>query len=211
VIDELLPPGAVTAESFGDPGVASLFPGEAAVLATAGARRRAEFAAGRACARAALAKLGVRPAPLLPGGAGEPQWPGGVSGSLTHCAGYRACAAARAGAVAAIGIDAEPCRALPSGLLAVVATRPERSHLAGLPTGVPWDLLLFCAKEAVYKAWFPLTGRRLGFAGVSVVFTAGGSFTARLADDAGPPVAALAGRWLVRGGLAVTAATVMGS
>ena len=28
---------------------------------------------------------------------------------------------------------------------------------------VCWDRLLFSAKEAVYKAWFPLAGRWLGF------------------------------------------------
>ncbi len=32
-----------------------------------------------------------------------------------------------------------------------------------LPPGPSWDRLLFSAKESVYKAWFPLTGRWLGF------------------------------------------------
>jgi len=31
-----------------------------------------------------------------------------------------------------------------------------------LPPGPSWDRLLFSAKESVYKAWFPLTGRWLG-------------------------------------------------
>jgi 4'-phosphopantetheinyl transferase EntD len=147
-----------------------------------------------------------------------------VVGSLTHCPGYRACAVARAASVAAIGIDAEPCHALPGGLLTEVATRPERRHLATLSAGVPWDLLLFCAKEAAYKAWCPLTGGGLSFAGVRIEFTTGGSFagvriefttggsfTARLTGDAGPPVTALAGCWLVRDGLAVTAVTAPGA
>ena len=38
--------------------------------------------------------------------------------------------------------------------------------LAALARAVPlthWGRLLFSAKEAVYKAWYPLTGRWLGF------------------------------------------------
>jgi 4'-phosphopantetheinyl transferase EntD len=183
VIAELLPPTVMTAEAFGAPARTRLFPGEDAAVATADPARQAEFAAGRACARAALARLGVPPGPVLPGRAGEPQWPPGVVGSLTHCPGYRACAVAGAGDVAGIGIDAEPCRALPAGLLAVVATGRERRQLAELAAasaGVPWDLLLFCGKEAAYKAWFPLTGRRLRWASVLVAITTGG-FTAEVA------------------------------
>jgi len=136
-------------------------------------------------------------------------------GSLTHCAGYRACAAARTQTMAAIGIDAEPARGLPAGLIETVATGAERRRLAELRTArpeLPWDLLLFCAKEAVYKAWFPLTGRRLGFADVLAEFAVTGSFTARVTAPGGGPTghaaADVAGRWLVRDGLALTAATV---
>jgi len=207
MIAELLPPAVVAVESFGEPQASSLLPGEAAAVATAGRVRRTEFAAGRACARAALAELGVPPGPVLPGRAGEPVWPAGVVGSLTHCAGYRACAVARAGDLAAIGIDAEPDRALPGGVLAAVAGDAERSRIADLcaaDPGVPWDLLLFCAKESVYKAWFGASGLRLRFADVRAEFAEAGRFTAHVAGAA----ARIDGRWLVRDGLALTAATV---
>src|SRR5215471_21275329 len=92
MIADILPTGVVAAESFGPPGDGKLFPAEAAAIATAGPGRRAEFAAGRAVARAALARLGAPAGPVLPGRAGEPRWPGGVVGGITHCAGYRACA-----------------------------------------------------------------------------------------------------------------------
>ncbi|MGQ4485691.1 4'-phosphopantetheinyl transferase superfamily protein [Streptomyces sp. SAS_281] len=42
----------------------------------------------------------------------------------------------------------------------------ERRHLARLARAHPlvaWDSVLFSARESVYKAWFPLTGRWLGF------------------------------------------------
>jgi len=216
VIEEILPPGVAAAEAFGDTAPALLFPAEEAAIARAVAKRRSEFATGRACARAALAKLGLPPVPIVPGPRGAPQWPPGVTGSITHCAGYRACAVARTVDVAAIGIDAEPTRALPSEITQAVAAGAERRWLAEIRPAdpdVPWDLLLFCAKEAVYKAWFQLTGRSLGFADMLTGFTTDGGFAARIAGgrhqaEAGQAAALVAGRWLVRDGLAVTAVTV---
>lgn len=207
MIAELLPPAVVAVESFGEPGAAALLPAEAAAIATAGRKRRAEFGAGRAVAHAALGELGSPAGPVLPGRAGEPLWPAGVVGSLTHCAGYRACAVARDTDLAAIGIDAEPSRALPDRMLAAVAGDAERSRISGLSAaspGVPWDLLLFCAKESVYKAWFGARGLRLRFADVRAEFAEAGRFTAHVAGAA----ARIDGRWLVRDGLALTAVTL---
>jgi len=158
----LLPPQTAAAEVFCDVDDALLFAAEEAAMARACAERRAEFATGRACARAALATLGLAAAPIVPGPRGEPLWPADVVGSITHCAGYRACAAAWLGDVLAIGIDAEPDRPLPAGLIDDVATPSERGWLADLMTGTPhvsWDRLLFSVKESAYKAWFQLTGR----------------------------------------------------
>jgi len=221
MIAEILPAAAVAAESFGPPGDRQLHPAEAAVIATAGPARRFEFAAGRAVARAALARLGAPAGPVLPGRAGEPRWPDGVVGSITHCAGYRACAVALARDLAAIGIDAERCLPLPAGLLAAVAGDAERAWLADLRatgTGAPWDRVLFSAKESVYKAWYSRTGQRPGLRGVTVRIDPGGTFAAVLpcgsaapassgqrgASGGGPPVARLTGRWLAGAGLIVT-------
>jgi len=220
MLAQILPPGVVAVESFGSPPRRrGLFGAEEAAIATADPRRQAEFAAGRECAHAALAELGGPAEAVPPGRAGEPRWPAGIVGSLTHCAGYRACAAARTQTVPAIGIDAEPARRpLAAGLIETVATGAERRWLADLRAArpeLPWDLLLFCAKEAVYKAWFPLTGRRLGFADVLAELAVTGSFTARVTGAADGPTghaaAHVAGRWLVRDGLALTAATVPGT
>ena len=216
MLAEILPQGVVAVESFGRlPPRRGLSGAEESAIITADTRRQAEFAAGRECAHAALAELGAPAGAVPPGPAGEPRWPAGIVGSLTHCAGYRACAVARAETVAAIGIDAEPARPLPAGLIETVATPAERYSLAEVRLAhpeLPWELLLFCAKEAVYKAWFPLTGHRLGFAGVLAEFSAAGAFTAQITDAAGQPAgttaARVAGRWLVRDGLALTAVTV---
>ena len=83
---------------------------------------------------------------------------------MTHCAGYAAAAVGRSAQIIGIGIDAEPDAPLPDGVLDLVATAAERERLAATPVASDspnWDRLLFSAKEAVYKAWFPLVGEWL--------------------------------------------------
>jgi 4'-phosphopantetheinyl transferase EntD len=224
MIADILPDGAVAAESFGPPGDPELLPAEAAAIATADPARRSEFAAGRAVARAALARLHTAAGPVLPGPAGEPRWPDGVVGSITHCPGYRACAVARAPDVAAIGIDAEPRLALPDGLLTAVAGDAERAWLAernAAGPGIPWDRVLFSAKESAYKAWYTHTGGRPGLRSMTVRICAAGTFAADLpcgaeapvtpdrgAAAVGPLVTRLTGRWLVSSGLIVTVVSI---
>jgi 4'-phosphopantetheinyl transferase EntD len=216
LIEEILPAEVAAAEAFEDAADAVLYAEEQHAIDRAVDKRRREFATGRVCARRALARLGVPPAPIPPGARGAPQWPLGVVGSITHCAGYRAAAVARANDVATVGIDAEPHDALPAGVFGVIATAEERGELATLARdapGVCWDRVLFSAKEAVYKAWFPLTGRWLGFKDATITLHRDGAFTARLLV-AGPmlggpaPLSAFAGRWLVRDGLLATAIAV---
>lgn len=219
MIEELLPPGAVAVETRSDPPDAMLFPEEQAELAQAVEKRRLEFTTVRHCARTALARLGVAPVAILPGDRGAPQWPAGIVGSMTHCAGYRAAVVARRELLATIGVDAEPHEALPPEVLTTVTVPEERERLKRLEAHQPavhWDRLLFSAKESVYKAWFPLTGRWLDFEEASVDFGApdrdSGSFYARLLVP-GPVVAGItllgfSGYWLVRDGLLFTAIAV---
>ncbi|MGH3203894.1 MAG: 4'-phosphopantetheinyl transferase family protein [Streptosporangiaceae bacterium] len=206
MIADILPAAAAVAESFGpepapDPG---LFPAEEALVRTADPRRRTEFTSGRACARTALARLGLAAAPVLAGRAGEPRWPAGITGSITHCAGYRACAVARATDLAGLGIDAEPNAGLPAGLIESVAGPAERAWLARQAAAAPavcWDRLLFSAKEAAGKLWYPLTGRWPGPGQLAVFPDQAGTFGVQVAGSR------LSGRWLARGGLLVTAVT----
>jgi 4'-phosphopantetheinyl transferase EntD len=171
-------------------------------------RRRAEFALGRHCARTALARLGASDGPLLSGSRREPLWPEGFRGSITHCDGYGAAAVARARDVASVGIDAELHGPLPEGVLALVADADERGWIAGRTgDGVSWDKVLFSAKESVYKAWFPLTGRWLGFEEAHLTFDPeAGTFRADVLVPA--ERARFDGRFAVGGGLVFTAATV---
>jgi 4'-phosphopantetheinyl transferase EntD len=216
MIEEILPATVAATEMFTDPADVDLFPEEEALLARAVGKRRREFATARACARDALAKLGVAPVPILPGERGAPGWPPGIVGSITHCAGYRAAAVAPVRDVLTIGVDAEPDGALPDGVLTVISLPGERARLedlAGAAPGTHWDRLLFCAKEATYKAWFPVARRWLGFEDADITIDPrDGTFRVCLLVPApavgGWPPAGLAGRWMARDGLILTAITV---
>ncbi len=213
MIEKILPAGVACAEALGDLAGVTLFPEEEALLARAAEKRRREFTTSRGCARRALAALGIPPGPVLPGEQGAPRWPPGIVGSMTHCPGYRAAAVAHAGDVRTIGIDAEPDEVLPEGVLYRVSGPGERARLGDLAATVPgrcWDRLLFSAKESVYKAWFPLTRRWLGFRDADIVFDAeGGTFEARLLTrGSGTAPAGFGGRWLACDGLLLTTVVV---
>jgi 4'-phosphopantetheinyl transferase EntD len=214
VIAGLLPGSVRAVESFGELPGAALLPEEQALVERAVAKRRDEVTTVRACARRALAELGLPPVPILTGPSREPLWPAGVVGSLTHCAGYRAAAVARRDDVAAIGIDAEPHETLPEGVLEHASLPEERAALAALPPGTHWDRLLFSAKESVYKAWFPLAGRWLGFQDARLTFfPPTRTFDAMLLVGDRPSVGGrvvdhFTGGYAVAGGLLVTAIAV---
>ncbi|MFB6844426.1 4'-phosphopantetheinyl transferase [Streptomyces sp. NPDC056373] len=213
MIDEILPAAVTSGESFWDAADAWLFPEEETALGEVGGARRREYTTVRHCARRALGGLGFAPAPLPPGAGGAPRWPDGVVGSMTHCAGYRAAVAARRSDVRTLGIDAEPHAPLPEGVLEFIALPEELARVGRLARRFPevhWDRLLFCAKEAVYKAWFPATHVWLGFDGAVISPESDGTFHARvLASVPAQQSSAereFAGRWLVRDGLVLACA-----
>jgi 4'-phosphopantetheinyl transferase EntD len=197
----LVPPGVTVVEEHGPPRSWTLAPSEAAAVEGAGLARRLEFAAGRRCAHRALDRLGVPRAPLVPGADRAPRWPDGVVGSVTHCEGYRAAAVARDDLVRAVGVDAEPHAPLPDGVASVVSHPSDRVPAGA---GVHHDRVVFSAKEAAYKAWFPLTRRVVDFGEVAVEVRSDGTFGAVVDDGTGEPLA-LDGRWLVARGLVLTA------
>jgi 4'-phosphopantetheinyl transferase EntD len=211
VIETILPSCVASAETSAEVPAAELFPEERALVATASPTRRAEFSAARHCAHRAMAELGLPPVPLLAGHGRAVRWPAGVVGSMAHCAGYRAAAVALSSQAAALGIDAAPHAALPAGVLGRVASAGEQNHLADLTRGageVSWDRVLFAAKESVYKAWFPLARRRLGFLDAEVrLDEPTGDFVARVLGPE-PPIREYPGRFVVCDGLVLTAVAV---
>lgn len=218
MLERILPPSVAVVATGGDRSV-ELFPEEEAALGNAVEKRRREFITARACAREALAGLGLAAQPIPAGPRGEPIWPAGIVGSITHCAGYRACAVARASELLTVGVDAEPDAALPTGVLADIALPEERrwvEEAMGAYPGTSWDRLLFSIKESIYKAWFPLTGSWLGFEDAAVsVDRAGGTFAANLLVP-GPAIDGrvldgFSGRWIGAEGLLLSAIAVPAS
>jgi len=163
----LFPPDVVTLVASPDMADGHLLESEATGMGRMVAKRRREYTAGRLAARAALARLGIEGHAVTVGPAREPQWPTGVAGSISHCDGLCVVAVARVGAVMSLGLDVEPATPLPSGVLPIVCTAAERDMIASTNDHL-LGKLVFCAKESIYKAWFPIMREPLEFQEASV-------------------------------------------
>jgi len=170
----ILPAGVAAYETRDFLHDAALFDAERVLVAGAVPKRIAEFAAGRLCARRALADLGCESAPLLRGSDRRPLWPGGTLGSITHTDTYCAAVAARHDAVAGIGIDAETVGRIDDPLLRKICTDDELARLMRLPAPrrLQEATLIFSAKEAFYKCHCSAGGGWLDFHDVALDYNA---------------------------------------
>ncbi len=205
-----------------DSEVTALEPVERAAIDRAVEKRRVEFARGRACARAALVAAGGEPVAIPVGPNREPRFPAGHVGAITHCDGFVAAVVARgrdgqgAGAgggsvgtpspgpgLRGLGVDAERLTRLEADVLGMIVTDFERSD----PDWARPEkaCVLFSAKEAVFKAVFPVAGVWMGFEDVGLTVS-GSSFRVGWASDAVdvPELSRVRGRWTVVDGLVLT-------
>ncbi|WP_028476559.1 4'-phosphopantetheinyl transferase Npt [Nocardia sp. CNY236] len=217
MIENILPAGVASAELLAYPEDLQPYPAEEHLIAKSVEKRRRDFIGARHCARLALEQLGEPPVAIGKGEQGAPVWPRGIVGSLTHCDGYRAAALGHALRFRSIGIDAEPHETLPDGVLDSVSLPAERMWLRTTGSELHLDRLLFCAKEATFKAWFPLTTRWLGFEDAHITFeieersaeSGHGSFHSELlvpgsTTDGGAPLQSFDGRWSIAEGYILT-------
>ncbi|MDU5197103.1 MAG: enterobactin synthase subunit EntD [Enterobacter sichuanensis] len=132
-----------------------------AELANAGRKRKAEHLAGRIAAAHALPDYTV---PGI-GPSGEPLWPEGISGSITH-SGTQAMAVVVRHPDARVGIDCEAilpdseAREIQDGIIDV------QEAMCLTRSGYPFALALtltFSAKESLFKALFPQVKTFMGF------------------------------------------------
>ena len=107
VLTSLFPPGVAAVELRESGDVESLWPSEAACVSRAVPQRVQEFAAGRQCARRAMAEFGIRDFPLLMASDRRPLWPDTLTGSITHTRGFCAAAVAERARLGALGLDSE--------------------------------------------------------------------------------------------------------
>lgn len=206
-IADILPHRAISSEAHGDLKDAAIFPEEAAIVALASEPRRLAFTTARTCAHRALCGLGVDPVAITADARGAPRWPTGIVGSITHCVGYRAAAVARNDMLLGIGIDAERNLRLSCRVVERIASEAEREVVCELLCTHPqiaWDRLLFSAKEAAYKACYPLGQRSQNFSDVLVELDPAGDFEATLSCVESK----VTGRWLLSDDLLITAGAI---
>lgn len=202
LFDDLVDPRVAVTQTVADVSEPAR-PEEESGLDDAHPARLAEFRTTRWCARRSLRALGQEAGAVPRGEHGEPRWPAGFVGSLTHCAGLRAAAVASDYDIVALGIDAEQARTLEPRAERFVTGEAEREQLRDLERwrpAVPWNTLMFSCKEATFKLWFPVTGAWLGFQDARVTLRRGGTFGVRLAGEVqlvlnGRPTAELEGHW----------------
>jgi 4'-phosphopantetheinyl transferase EntD len=169
-IAALFPNGAVAYQTHDTVSAATLLPEEQQSLLRAVPKRISEFAAGRACARAALAQLGYGAVALPMGADRAPRWPVGATGSITHTDGYCAAVVAAITQIRAVGLDAEPEDSVKPHLWRRICSPEELASLQSQDevAAIAVATLIFSAKEAFYKCQHTLTGEWLGFTDISV-------------------------------------------
>jgi 4'-phosphopantetheinyl transferase EntD len=165
-----------------------LFPGEEDILGPrALEQRRTYFALGRAAARDALAELGLPGLVIGRGPAGEPLWPDGIVGAISHAGDTAIAVVGRNTDYAGLGVDVEELARGPSARAARLVCRPAEMEWADVESGTRRLILLFSAKEAVFKAVFPIARVWFGFADAELTWVAERcGFDARLLKSAGP-------------------------
>jgi 4'-phosphopantetheinyl transferase EntD len=144
-----------------------IHPGEQALYVGVASSVRRATSTGRALARDLLRNMGVVPGPMLRRSDGQCAWPMGMVGSIAHDDDVAVCVLSGGGVNVAFGVDVEPALPLPEEIVADVAChRRERAFVDGDPVAAR---LLFCAKEAVFKACFPVDEQFLEHADVELL------------------------------------------
>lgn len=156
--------------------------------------RRLHFTLGRVAARRALLRLLGQEHPIPRATDGRPLWPEGVVGAITHSGDLGAAAVATRQHCHGIGLDLERRdRVLRTNVRRMVCREAELPWVEGGPDNTRL-LMLFSAKEAIFKAFYPMQQVWLGFheaelewrgePGVEALTEARGFFEARLLKDA---------------------------
>jgi 4'-phosphopantetheinyl transferase EntD len=173
----LFSPGAAVAvlREAGDPGL--LLPEEAAPMGRAVPQRLQEFAAGRLCARRALAEFGVLDFPIRRAEDRTPIWPESMAGSITHTDGFCAAVAAERRRIGALGLDSEVAGGVDIGIWGRICRPDELAWVHSLPESERGAAvtLIFSAKEAFYKCQYSVVRERLDFHDVSMEAAAWGA------------------------------------
>lgn len=130
-------------------------------------KRQAEFFFGRLTARMAMQAIGRKAVDIAIGSAGEPAWPPGLIGSISHSSQIAAAVVLERGNWRGVGIDLEAVVTdeVRPAVLASAVSEDEASVL--ISAGLPCDTaitIVFSAKESLFKGAFGEVGRFFDFA-----------------------------------------------
>ena len=128
-------------------------------------------------------------------------------GSITHCSGLVAAAVAHESDITHLGIDAEPWRPLSESVLNAITSPSERAaahDYFGEKSTIHWGLLVFCAKEAAYKACCSRFHQHVSFHEATVSFVGKQRITVHIyAPEI--PLVSISGSWTVEDDLLLVA------
>lgn len=205
----VVPPWVQVAEHHGPfPDIAGL-PGEQHLAGRGQAPQRLQSLVARDQARRALAHWGAKGSAIGRGAGGVPLFPVGYQGSLTHTRDYAGAAVARANAIS-FGIDVEKARHLGGEHRPFLTSREQKQlqRLQRREPDIPWAVILFCVKEAAYKASYPINRQWLSMTDAEAHLVRDGRFSVWLPGrNSGARL--FLGKWVVgRGLVAAFAANV---
>lgn len=201
--EQLLPAGVALGAAEPRAAPSGLWAGEN--LGPVVPKRLAEYAAGRRAARAALRKLGVAECAIPSSADRAPVWPNGIVGSISHTDSACLSIVSKESQWMGLGIDIELARPMEPEIAASILVPKDSVSRQNVlsPT------IIFAAKEAVYKAQYPITKLLFGFDTLGVSLAAD-QFTARFLTPQGQFRAGdeIRGRWAIAGGHLIVIAAI---
>ena len=153
-----------------------LHPEEKSIGASMAEKRRSEFFTGRHCFHTARRTLNLEFVPLLRQGK-VPSWPADSVASISHNQ-QLACAIVATN-LKGVGVDVEHTQRVEKKLWRKLFTEDELKYLRNTHLPMAEDLcatVMFSAKEAGYKAVFPINKQFISFQEVTVQITDDGEF-----------------------------------
>lgn len=142
-----------------------LFPDEENSFIDCSIITKRQSASARLAARELLKNYGYERWSLPRRSGFAPLWPRDIVGSLAHCNEYAAASIKNAASYKSIGIDIEPSLPLPTDIRDIIIREPEKSQLI---KGVLAGRVIFCAKEAAFKAAYSADGIPMDFYEIEV-------------------------------------------
>ncbi|MBV9323482.1 MAG: 4'-phosphopantetheinyl transferase superfamily protein [Chloroflexi bacterium] len=164
-----------------------LHPSEEGILGPrAVAGRQALFALGRAAGRDALRELGFEHVGIGRGEGGQPLWPSGVVGAISHSSEIAVALVGLRNDYVGLGVDVEDPARDQIARAARLVCRPAEMAWVHAEADTRRLTMLFSAKETIFKALYPIERVWFGFEDAELTwFPQRGAFKARVLKSVG--------------------------